>query len=213
MTFSPGLANLKTTPVSGNLEVDNLGYKYYTNDAGRGMQGNSMYLISNAAFATVTGTANVLKPLFAIPTVAGSFTAIASTLYEFECDFNLTAISATSGNVAFGFGGTATYTNVTMNMVYQRAASINTATASLEAAVSTTTPGTTGVANQLTTAASTAVTGVFRIKGIIRVNGAGTIIPSIAQSVAAAAVVGNGAKFKITPIGVGTTTVVGNKFN
>jgi hypothetical protein len=204
--MTPG-GSLMTTPASGNIEMDGQGHLFGSSNSGRGIIPENQYMIQNAAYTLTAVT--TLQKLFNV-TTNGAFNAQASTAYEFECDFSLTAISATSGTVAFGFGGTATYTNVTMDMIYDRAASVNTATASLLSSVSTTTPGTAGTANMPTTAAGTTVQGNFKVKGIIRVSAAGTIIPSVQLSVANAAVVGNGSSFRIRPLGASTVTVIGN---
>ena len=58
--------------------------------------------------------------------------------------------------------------------------------------------------------ASTNTAGHALIKGIIRVTVAGTIIPQVSLTVAAAAIVGANSYFKISPLGAAAVASVGN---
>jgi hypothetical protein len=59
-------------------------------------------------------------------------------------------------------------------------------------------------------AANTNTTGQARISGLLRVNGGGTVIPQVSLGIAAAAVVGVNAYFRIVPVGSNTVLSVGN---
>ena len=62
--------------------------------------------------------------------------------------------------------------------------------------------------NIVTAATGTAASAI--VKGIFRINGAGTIIPSIQLTTASAAVIGVNTWFKCYPVGTNTVISVGN---
>lgn len=134
-----------------------------------------------------------LQQLFNTP-ANGAFNALAGTTYLFTCRFDLTAMSATSGTFSFGFLGTATFTNIKYTSLAVKIASIATAGSAVivTSTVATATPICT---------ANTLGGGHAKIQGIISVNAAGTIIPAVATSIAAPAVVGINSIFIMTPIG------------
>ena len=121
--------------------------------------------------------------------------------YQFESRFSLTSLSATSGSFGFALGGTATFTQGWEAIASQPAA-LATATAAQ------TTYNT--AANTALTLASTNTTGHAIIKGIVRVTVAGTIIPQVSLTIAAAAIVGANGYFKISPLGAAAVVSVGN---
>ena len=134
-------------------------------------------------------------------TTNGAFTAASSTAYFFECVFDLSSMSATSGNFQFGFLGTATFTSISYMAIASKTA--------LTAATAQNTTFKVATASVLTSS-NTTTTGHARISGIINVNAGGTIIPAVGLSIAAAAVVGINSRFSITPIGTNTQTSTGN---
>ena len=61
------------------------------------------------------------------------------------------------------------------------------------------------------TASVTTTTAQARIRGIVRVNAAGTLIPQITQGTnSAAAIVGVNSWFRLIPVGLNTTASVGS---
>jgi len=152
---------------------------------------------------TLTSTTSSQKLFNA--TTNGALAVAGSTSYFFECQFRLSSMSATSGNTKFDLlgAGTATLTS----------------TAWSASGVDNTSPATSASSSASYTAASISSTnvvaagtgtGVFvTIQGIFRVNAGGTIIPSVALTTAAAAVVGVNSYFKCRPIGSNTVTTVG----
>ena len=121
--------------------------------------------------------------------------------YQFECNFAGTNLSGTSGTFGFAFGGTATITFV-CSCHSNKAGALTTANAVSSVFI---TSATTSL-----TAASTNTNCYSFIKGTIRVTVAGTVIPQISLTVAAAAVIQAGSYFKISPIGSSTVVSVGN---
>jgi hypothetical protein len=146
---------------------------------------------------TLTSTTSAQKLFNTGTSGGGTLTVPAGVTFFFECEFDLTALSSTSGTFAFGFGGTATYS------VKYFASAQKSATAATLAAwsslVSTSTSPTVLVA------ASTTTTGAAMIRGNLNIGAAGTIIPQITLSVAAAAVVSASSWFRIWPAGGGAT--------
>lgn len=157
------------------------------------------YVFLNATYTLTSQTA--LQKLFNA-TTNGAVTVESNVSYFFECVFDLSTMSATSGNFGFGFLGTATLINLKYNSTAQKSAAIG-VPATSQAVVSTV-----ATATGLVTA-STIATGSARIRGIIRVNAGGTLIPSVSLGVAAAAVVGLNSYFRIVPIGTNSQTNVG----
>jgi hypothetical protein len=200
LKFTPTSAVLETNPTTGDFEVDANGLLYYShNNSERGVVIGEQFMVSNATYTLVSQTA--LQKLFNTPT-NGAFTAKGATAYYFECEFDLSAMSTTSGTFGFGFLGTATYTSIRYTATSAKAA-IGTASASQIVRG-------TGATSQTLTTASTATTGRTRITGIIRVNAGGTIIPSVSLSTASAGVIQPNAVFKVYPIGTNTVTSLGN---
>lgn len=115
--------------------------------------------------------------------------------YQFECQYSLSAMSATSGTFGFALGGTATKGEAWTSFAFRGAL----ATASAPSITFNT------AANTALMTAGTNANGMAFIKGIIRVAVAGTIIPQVSLSVAAAAVVGTNSYFKISPISASAT--------
>lgn len=134
--------------------------------------------------------------------------AVVPGLYEFECQFMLTGMSATAGTLGFALAGTATYTQQWMSTASRSGTTATTiTTGNTNSAYQTNNTA----ANTAITGSSTNTTGSALIKGFIRVTVAGTVIPQVSMSVASAAVVQTGAYFKITPLSAtSTATNIGN---
>ena len=100
-------------------------------------------------------------------------------------------MSSTSGSFGFALGGGATFT--------QRWWSWATKQAALTTVANSLTTYNTAASVTLATASVNTV-GQAQIKGTINVTASGTIIPQVSLGVAAAAVVGVGSYFRISPI-------------
>jgi len=157
------------------------------------------YVFSNAAYTLVSQTA--LQKIFNA-SATGAVRVEPATAYFFECSFSLSAMSAVAGTFGFGFLGTATITSLSYTALSDKADALG-APSTGQIIV-----GNVSTALQLVSS-SVITTGNTLIKGIIRVNAGGTLIPSVNVSVAAAAIVGVNSFFRIVPIGTNTQTNVG----
>jgi hypothetical protein len=199
--FTPAAAVLKTSPLAGDMEVDSNGLPYYSHaDSSRGVMDVEQFIIPTATYTLTSQTA--AQKLFNTPT-NGALTVKAATTYFFECLINVTSISNTSSSFGFAIGGTATLTAIQW----------------MSTAIKTSTPTTpiapnitmnTSAANTVLNIASTGTAGYAFIKGTIRINAAGTIIPQISLTVANAGVVQPTSYFRIIPVGTNSITSVGN---
>lgn len=149
-----------------------------------------------------TGGANVntAQPWF--PT-AGGVTLEASTLYEFEGKLRMSrAAGNTSHTTAFLFGGTATLTSISYR------AQCRTGDANSLAADNTI--EITDATATVVKAASTSTTEQFSafVRGIVRVNAAGTFIPQFQYSAApgGAPTIQRGSFFKLRKLGASSVT-------
>lgn len=187
-----------TTAEAGAWEYDGTAH-YLTAAAGARQVVDSPQLITLTTAYTLTSQTAAQK-MFNSPT-NGAVAVQASTAYLFDCFFSLTAMSATSGSFGFALGGTATLTAQAWWAQAVKAA-LATATALLGSY-------NTAAATTLATA-NTTTTGHCRIWGKVRVNAAGTLIPQVSLTQAAAAIVGVDSYFRIWPIGAASVQSVGN---
>ncbi len=132
----------------------------------------------------------------------GAFNVKADTTYEFEGFISLSAMSGSSGGFGFAFLGTATLDSIEWDSVANKAVLATAAAPQSTANVT--------AANTVLVTLTTATVGWMRIKGMLRTNAAGTLIPAVSLGVAAAAVVGVNSFFKISPIGSDQITSYGD---
>lgn len=189
------------TPGEDSIRYTINGVEYAIKDSvGSGGGGVSDFGVIQAATYVLTSSTSLQKLFDAVAN--GEITVTANTTYEFECMFSLSSMSATSGNCGFDIigAGTATATSAHWSAVGRDGGSLNTGTNS------------TGIFSASTAetgnivAAATTTNMYAYIKGMIRINGGGTIIPSVNLTNAAAAVVGVDSYFKLKPIGDGSVT-------
>ena len=187
-----------TTAVSGAQEYDGFAFYGTTNATTpiRGVMGSEQVVVLAAAYTLTSQTA--AQKLFN-STTNGTVTLPVGT-YQFECMYSLTSMSTTSGSFGFALGGT--FAGSQMWQARAVVAAATTAT-SEQSTVNT-------AANTTLATAGTAGAGRAFIRGIIRVTTAGTAIPQVSLTVAAAAVVGVNSYFKVSAVGNGTVATVGN---
>ena len=197
--FTSGTLN--TTAEAGAMEYD--GTAFYSS-----MAASTRGVVPSEQIVVLTGT-NTLTSQTAVQPIfdgGGGPTNGAITLpvgtYQFECFFSLSAMSATSGTFGFALGGTATKTQSWTSQAIKSVSPV-TSTGTLQTTYNTS-------FSTALTGTSTQTVGHATIKGIIRVTVAGTVIPQVSLTVAAAAVVGVNSYFKISPIGNATVATVGN---
>lgn len=135
---------------------------------------------------------------------AKSFTAAAATTYLFEGIVYL-ATGTTSHTVSFNFGGTATYTSAAFYAEFLNVAAAGTPTSPVSTFWTANTGG-------VISPASTVATKMFWVRGALRINGAGTVIPQIAFSVAPTGTnqTSTNSYFAMTPIGSNTFASIGS---
>lgn len=162
------------------------------------------YITLTSTYTLTSQTA--LQALFNTSTTGGLTvpTTASGVTYYFEGEFDLSSMSAVSGDVQFGMGGTATITSIKYTAIATKAALATPSAAQI-------TTGTVATAQSLVTATTNTVCHV-RISGIVRVaaGASGTLIPQVGMSVAAPAVVGVNSYFRFVPLGTASTLVVGN---
>jgi hypothetical protein len=174
---------------------------YYSHEtSARGVIDAEQFISLTSAYTLTSQTA--AQKLFN-STTNGALTVKAGTSYFFECFYTLSSMSGTSGSFGFAIGGTATLTSIGWRSEGAKQTSLTTAT-TMQQTYNTT------AANTTLVSAATTTGGIMRIRGIIRINAAGTIIPQVSLGVAAAAIVGTNSYFRITPIGTNTITNIGN---
>lgn len=193
---------LKATPADGDIEID-ANALYACTDAGNRGVIPVEHIIR--ADATRTFTSNTTQQaIFTTP--AGGTLTLETGTYLFEGLIAMTSMSATSGNGKFSLigAGTATLGDILWQAFGHDNASQTTGAAAggMWSVIATQT-----AANVVTAATGTALS--FLVKGTFIVTVAGTIIPSFAQTTAAAAVVSIGSYFKCNRIGSTSVTSVG----
>ena len=151
----------------------------------------SFRIMNSTAYTDLVGGSG-LRTMFGI-----SATAKANTAYEFECEFTLSSISASSGTFSFGILGTAGIASI----MYNAFATKNTALTNAQLMSFTVTTA------SILSVSNTASVARAVVKGTFRTNATpGTIIPAYAVSVNANPVTDVNSFFKITEIGADTFT-------
>lgn len=191
---------LLTTPQAGAYEYD--GTVHYSTHAAseRGVALSRQIIKLRSPYTLTSQTA--AQNLFNSP-ANGQITLAAHVTYRFRCSFALASMSTSAGAFGFALGGTATILKQAWLAIAQKnGTSLATPTAAtlIFATAATTISG---------SAASTAFGNAF-IEGYIEVSSAGTIIPQVSLTVAAAAIVQAGAFFELEPVGADTVVSVGN---
>lgn len=188
-----------TTAVAGAVEFDGSIFYATAVASSRQVVSTEQFIFLSSAY-TLTSTTSAQK-LFNSST-NGALTVSSTTSYQFECIFSLTNMSASNGSFGFAFGGTATFTSQSWISNAVKSATLTTSSASTEMWNTT--------ANTAISGTNTSVTGSAIVKGTVRINAGGTLVPQVSLSVANAAIVGTDAYFRIWPIGSNTIQSVGN---
>jgi hypothetical protein len=191
-----------TTAEDGAIEMDADCFYGCTDAGNRGIIPIEHFIRSNA---TRTFTSNTNQQAIWTDPAAGALT-LETGAYMFEGLIAITSMSATSGNGKFSLigAGTATLAAILWQAYGQDVAA--------EAAASAVGGSWHVIATQTAVNISTAAIGTalcFFVKGTFEVSVAGTIIPSFAQTTAAAAIVSMGSYFKCNRIGSTSVVSVG----
>ena len=191
-----------TSATAGSMEYDGKALYFDVAASTRGTVPAEQVILLNTAYTLTSQTA--AQKLFNAST-NGAVTLPTGT-YQFECFYSLSSMSATSGSFGFALGGAGTFTEQWWSIAQKGTATLTTATAT-QATYNIT------AANTTIATASVNTVGYAWIRGIINVTVAGTVIPQVSLGVAAAAVVGVGSYFIVSPYsGTNSTTniAIGN---
>lgn len=200
LILQPGTS--MTNPTDGAFEMD-ADCLYFTHDVGnRGVIPNTQLI---RADTTRTFTSNTSQQAIFTTPANGSIT-LETGCYMFEGLIAMTSMSATSGNGKFSIigAGTATLGSI-LWLALGRDLTLNATGASSGASLH-------NIATQtgadIVTPGTTTDMGVM-VQGTFEVTVAGTIIPSFAQTTAAAAVVSVGSYIQVNRVGSTTLTSIG----
>jgi hypothetical protein len=154
-----------------------------------------------AATVALSNSLTTAQNIF--PAANDTLTLLANTSYRFRAKIGLNT-GATSHTTAFQLGGTATFTSISY-LSQATSSAANTLAALQSRRVET-------AAAAVLTAASTAVSTDLWIEGVLRTNGAGTIVPQVTFSAGPTGTceVAINSFFEIEPIGSDTVAAVGN---
>jgi hypothetical protein len=191
-----------TTAAAGAMEFD--GTCLYHTAAASSRQVVNAEQLSTVQGSTVT-LANNTNAQAWLPAANDTLTVQASTTYEFEALIEIEGMGTVSRTISTLFGGTATFTSIQYwSMTW---AGVAAASATLQATK----------VNQVATAvvvvpASTTAATALVLRGIMRINGAGTLIPQVQFSAdpTGTIVVALDSYFRIWPVGSNTVASVGN---
>lgn len=189
-----------TAAEAGAVEFDGTAFYATAAASSRQVVGAEQF-VCNVSDVTLNSDANA-QTLFA----SGSdvLTVQAATTYFFEAFYYLTT-GTTTHTTATAFGGTATLTNILYwaEIVSSAATTIATASSWLEVVSAAAT-----VLNATSTAASTKI----RLRGVIRVNAGGTLIPQIKFSAnpTGTNLGKTNSWFRLWPVGSNTVAAIGN---
>ena len=196
-TATAGTAPLKftsgtnlTTAEAGAMEYDGKVAYFTPSNTSRALLPSLYVYRKNTATTLASATGN--QAIFGL---TNGVTVAANTIYEVECEFQLSTSGTTSHTEAFGFTlATATVTN--MGVAVNRLAG-NTTSSALGAYLTSVTPVV------VTGALTTAQVGIYRVKGTIAFGTGGSINPVIAFSAAPGGTssIILGGFMKMTPIG------------
>lgn len=202
--FALTAGELFTTAFSGSFEYTEDGM-YLTHVGGeRGFIVSDMPLTQHAAGHTLTSQ-TAAQAMFNTPSNGRfSFQDLSGGTYFFECEFDLSSMSGTSGAFGFAIGGTQTYDYIRWSSEANKATLATAASAQ-------NTVNLNSLANTAICTATTATVGWAKIKGILRIPEGitGTLIPQVSLGIAAAAVVGRDSYFRIWRAGARAMVSVG----
>lgn len=190
-----------TAAAAGKVEYDGVA-KYFTPAATNRGVSQTLHFLSLAADQTGTNvnTAQTIFPGGGSTTI----TVPSSTTYIFEGVYTISSTGTTSRTISLLFGGSATFTTLRYTAVAS-----NGTTGTTQSTV--TTVSTAATATAITAAVAAATVNVITVRGMIRVNAGGTIIPQFQYSAApgvAPTVAGN-SFFRMYAVGSNTVLNVG----
>jgi hypothetical protein len=198
--FSAG-TNL-TTANAGSVEYDGKVFYATSVASSRQVVDTEQFVTVGATPVTLSNSSTAAQNVFA--TANDTITLAAATTYFFD-GFIYLSTGTTSHTTAFGFDGTSTFTSLLYEAItYSSAANtITTSVSMLEV---------TSAAATVLNAASTAATTKIKLKGVLRVNAGGTLVPQITFSAGPTGTcqTNTNSFMRFWPIGSNTVISVGN---
>jgi hypothetical protein len=190
--------SVKTTPAVGEIEYDGkTAYFVHTGSLRAALVASNYFSLSaNRSLANATG----VQSIFGV-----GLNVAAATTYEIQYVANINTTGATSNQLGISFGGTATLTSIGYRLEMNQPAT--------QVAGASVTQWVAAATNVYPLGAiATASFRTVYVRGIVRVNAAGTFIPQCQFSAApgAAPIVALNSYIKMTPIGLNTVTTVGS---
>ncbi|HCI54793.1 MAG TPA: hypothetical protein DFI01_02590, partial [Bacteroidales bacterium] len=186
---------------AGTVEYDGKAFYGTSVDASRGVLPSEQIIVLANDY---TGSNNnSAQKVF--NTSNGAVTLADNTTYMFEAQYRIYASGTATTDVQTGFGGTATVSSIAYTAITSKSASLT-----VQGPVRTsfvTSAGTTTITESDSDDYLTII-----LKGVIRINTGGTIIPQIRFTTAPGAnpVISTNSYFKVYPIGNATVNYVGN---
>jgi len=191
-----------TTAAAGAIEYDGKVFYNTAVAAARQVVRTEQFATVGATPVSLSNSSTAAQNIF--DAANDVLTVFDDTTYQFEALIYLST-GATSHTTAFGLGGTTTYTSILyFSQLFSSAATtITTVSSNLEVTTNNAT---------VLNAASTDATTKIVIRGQMRVNVGGTVIPQITFSAGPTGTcqVNTNTFFRIAPIGTGTVAAVGN---
>ncbi|HOU95686.1 MAG TPA: hypothetical protein PLN06_03570 [Bacteroidales bacterium] len=190
-----------TAAEAGTVEYDGKAFYGTSVDASRGVLPSEQIIVLANDY---TGSNNnSAQKVF--NTSNGAVTLADNTTYMFEAQYRIYASGTATTDVQTGFGGTATVSSIAYTAITSKSASLT-----VQGPVRTsfvTSAGTTTITESDSDDYLTII-----LKGVIRINTGGTIIPQIRFTTAPGAnpVISTNSYFKVYPIGNATVNYVGN---
>jgi hypothetical protein len=197
--------SLLTSPEAGALEYD--GQVFYGTPvvSNPGIMRAEMFC-TNTSNRTFTNNQSG-QAMFTSPT-NGALDVLAGTTYYFRCHFDIHGMNTiTNGGFAFVIAGTATFSSAAYFTECNRISTVDTTASATEVSHQTST----GQSQPLTALSTGNATAGGILRGILRCNGSGTLIPQLRQVNASSAMVLQAdSYFKIFAIGTDTVVDIGN---
>lgn len=191
-----------TTAAAGSVEYDGTSFYATSVASSRQVVCSEQFVCVGATPVSLSNSSTSAQSVFA--SANDALTLAGSTTYFFDAYLYLST-GTTTHTTAFGFGGTATFTSILYDstLVSAAATTISTTTSSLEVITASAT-----VLNATSTAATTKI----RLRGVMRINAGGTIIPQITFSAGPTGTcqTNTNSWFRAWPVGSNTVEAVGN---
>lgn len=191
-----------TTAAAGVVEYDGTSFYATSVASSRQVVDAEQFVCVGATPVSLSNSSTSAQSIFAAAN--DTLTLAAATTYFFESYLYITT-GTTSHTTAIGFGGTATFTSILYDatLVSAAATTIATTVSSVEVITASAT-----VLNAASTNAATKI----RLRGVMRINAGGTIIPQVTFSAGPTGTcqTNTNSYFRIWPVGSNTVEAVGN---